>query len=70
MAKSNPKTSICRYYRRLLSKKGTTFYRRKPKTTTIMKPEDKKDIEAIERELHHDGQQVRMAVDPSKNYKL
>ena len=35
-----------------------------------MKPEDKKEIEAIERELHHDGQQVRMAVDPSKNYKL
>ena len=35
----------------------------------IMKPEDKKEIEAIERELHHDGQQVRTAVDPSKNYK-
>ena len=46
----------------LLSKKGKNDY--------IMKPEDKKDIEAIERELHHDGQQVRMAVDPSKNYKL
>lgn len=35
-----------------------------------MKAEDKKEIEAIERELHRDGQQVRTAVDPSKNYKL
>ena len=36
-----------------------------------MKPEkEKQEIEAIERELHHDGQQVRTAVDPSKNYKL
>ena len=35
----------------------------------IMKPEDKKEIEAIERELHQDGQQVRTAIDPSKNYK-
>ena len=35
-----------------------------------MKPEkDKKEIEAIERELHRDGQRVRTAVDPSKNYK-
>lgn len=34
-----------------------------------MKPEEKKEIEAIERELHPDGQKVRMAVDPSKNYK-
>ena len=34
-----------------------------------MKPEEKKEIEAIERELYHDGQQVRTAVDPSKNYK-
>lgn len=32
--------------------------------------QEKKEIEAIERELHHDGQQVRTAVDPSKNYKL
>ena len=36
----------------------------------IMKTEqDKKEIEAIERELHQDGQQVRTAIDPSKNYK-
>lgn len=36
----------------------------------IMKTEqEKKEIEAIERELHQDGQQVRTAIDPSKNYK-
>ena len=36
----------------------------------IMKTEqEKKEIEAIERELHRDGQQVRTAIDPSKNYK-
>ena len=31
--------------------------------------QDKKEVEAIERDLHRDGQQVRMAIDPSKNYK-
>lgn len=31
---------------------------------------EKKEIEAIERELHHNGQQVRAAIDPNKNYKL
>ena len=36
----------------------------------IMKTEqEKKEIEAIERELHPDGQQVRTAIDPSKQYK-
>jgi hypothetical protein len=32
-----------------------------------MKPEDKKDIEAIERELHT-GQHVRTATDPRHRY--
>ena len=31
--------------------------------------QEKKEIEAIERELHQDGQQIRTAVDPSKQYK-
>ena len=35
-----------------------------------MKKEDKKEIEAIERELHQNGQQVRAAIDPNKNFKL
>ena len=42
----------------------------KPQFIRIMKTEqEKKEIEAIERELHHDGQQVRTAIDPSKQYK-
>ena len=42
----------------------------KPQIVGIMKTEqEKKEIEAIERELHQDGQQIRTAVDPSKNYK-
>lgn len=61
MRKSNPKTHIGTYSR--------NAYTYKAKMTTNMKPEDKKEIEAIERELHQDGQQVRTAIDPSKNYK-
>ena len=42
----------------------------KPQIVGIMKTEqEKKEIEAIERELHQDGQQIRTAVDPSKQYK-
>ena len=43
----------------LLSKKGKNDY--------IMKPEDKKDIEAIERELHTEHP-VRTATDPRHHY--
>ena len=53
----------------LITNKPMPLLIKKQKRTPIMKPEDKKEIEAIERELHPDGQQVRTAIDPSKNYK-